>query len=204
MTPQAQSGPVKNIRIPKSDVDAAMNVAPPRFAVTDNARRFAVMGAAILEKLCRSGRLKVHARRTTPYILDTARGRTAVSVMVSTVSGSLATKHMIVPLTSLRPPPGAERHVLVCAFTSKRERTRESRGGLNVVLAGWATAEEAAGYARAATRVATPVKISAVPVSALHPIQTLRHYLAPATGGDHLTQAKKESEHEETMPRMRA
>lgn len=139
------------------------------------------MGAAILEKLCRSGRLKVHARRTTPYILDTARGRTALSVMVSTVSGSLATKHMIVPLTSLKPPPGVERHVLVCAFTSKHERTRESRGGLNVALAGWATAEEAAKYARTATRVATPVEVAAVPVAALHPIQALRHYLAPAT-----------------------
>ena len=183
MTPAPrQAGPIKSVRVPKSDVDAAQAVAPPRFAVTDSSRRFAVIGAAILEKLCRSGNLKIHAKRTTPYILDTANGRTAVSVMVSTVSGDLLTKHMLVPLTSLSPPPGVPHHVIVCAFASKHEKARESRGGLNVKLAGWATAEEAAGYARAATRVATPVEIAAVPVSALHPIQTLRHYLAP--GGE--------------------
>lgn len=172
-------GPIKNVRVPKSDVDAAKAVEPPRFARTESSRRFAVMGAAILEKLCRSGHLSVHARRTTPYILDTARGRTALSVMVSTVSGDPSTKHMLVPLTSLGTPPGVPHHVIVCAFASKHERARESRGGLNVKLAGWATAEEAAGYARASVRVATPVAVAAVPVSALHPIQTLRHYLAP-------------------------
>jgi len=178
--PQRLSGPIKNVRVPKSDVDAAMSVAPPRQARTESSRRFAVMGAAILEKMCRSGGLSVHTRRTLPYILDTARGRTALSVMVSTVSGDPSTKHMIVPLTSLPPPPGVPHHVIACAFTSKHERAREANGGLNVKLAGWATAEEAAKYARAGTSVATRVEVAAVPVSALHPIQTLRHYLAPA------------------------
>lgn len=172
-------GPIKSVRIPKSDVDAARSVEPPRPARTESARRFAVMGAAILEKLCRSGCLAVRAKRTLPYILDTARGRTALSVMVSTVSGNLTTKHMLVPCTSLSAPPGVPHHVIVCAFVSKHEKAREVNGGLNVKLAGWATAEEAAGYARAATRVATPVEVAAVPVSALHPIQTLRYYLAP-------------------------
>lgn len=180
MTPKERlPGPIKSVRIPKSDVDAAQTVAPPRFARTESSRRFAVMGAAILEKLCRSGKLAVHAKRTTPYILDTARGRTALSVMVSTVSGDPNTKHMVVPLTSLGTPPGVPHHVLVCAFASKHEHARESHGGLNVKLAGWATAEETARYARATTSVATRVEIAAVPVSALHPIQTLRHYLSP-------------------------
>ena len=179
--PQRLAGPIKSVRVPKSDLDAAMSVAPPRQARTESSRRFAVMGAAILEKLCRSGRLSVRARHTLPYILDTVRGRTALSVMVSTVSGDLTTKHMVVPRTSLSAPPGVPHHVIVCAFASKHERTREANGGLNVKLAGWATAEEAAGYARAATRVATPIEVAAVPVSALHPIQTLRHYLAPGS-----------------------
>ena len=172
-------GPIKSVRVPKSDVDAAQSVVPPRFAHTESARRFAVMGAAILEKLCRSGRLAVHAKRTLPYLVDTSRGRTALSVMVSTVSGDPLTKHMLVPLTSLRAPPGVEHHVIVCAFVSKHEHARESRGGLNVKLVGWATAEESAKYARAETRVATRVAIASVPVSELHPIHTLRHYLAP-------------------------
>lgn len=178
-TPQRLAGPIKSVRVPKSDMDAAMSVAPPRQARTESSRRFAVMGAAILEKMCRSGGLSVHARRTLPYVLDTARGRTALSVMVSTVSGDPATKHMIVPLTSLPPPPGVQHHVIACAFTSKHERTREANGGLNVKLAGWATADEVAKYARAGIRVATRVAVAAVPVSALRPIQTLRHYLAP-------------------------
>lgn len=179
-------GPIKSVRVPKSDVDAAKAIAAPRFARTENARRFAVMGAAILEKLCRSGKLAVHAKRTTPYIVDTARGRTALSVMVSTVSGDLSTKHMLVPVTSLDPPPGVANHVIVCAFVSKHERTRESHGGLNVKLAGWATADEARAYVRAATSVATRLEVAAVPVSELHPIQTLRHYLSPRqeTKGD--------------------
>ena len=177
--PKPPQGPIKNVRVPKSDVDAAQAVTPPRFARTENAKRFAVMGAAILEKLCRSGHLSVHAKRTTPYILDTARGRTAVSVMVSTVSGDPSTKHMLVPLTSLGLPPGVTNHVLVCAFVSKHEHARESHGGINVKLAGWATDEETMRYARAVTSVATRVEIAAVPVSSLHPIQTLRHYLSP-------------------------
>ncbi len=183
MTPtprQRPPGPVKSVRLPKSDMDAAMSVAPPRQARTESSRRFAVMGAAILEKMCRSGGLSVHARRTLPYILDTASGRTALSVMVSAVAGDVATKHMIVPLTSLPAPPGGARHGIVCAFVSKHERTRETNGGLNVKLAGWATAEEVARYARAGTRVASLLEVAAVPVSALRPIQTLRHYLAPA------------------------
>ena len=178
------SGPIKSVRVPKSDVDAAQAVAPPRFARTESARKFAVMGAAILEKLCRSGRLAVHAKRTTPYILDTVHGRTALSVMVSTVSGNLATKHMLVPLTSLPTPPGVPGHVLVCAFVSKHERARESGGGINVKLAGWATADEVRRHALAATMVVTPVAIASVPVAELHPIQTLRHYLAPRQQGD--------------------
>lgn len=173
-------GPIKNVRVPKSDVDAAKTVEPPRFVCTENSKRFAVMGAAILEKMCRSGGLSVRAKRTMPYILDTAKGKTAISVMVSTISGDPATKHMIVPLTSLPVPRGVVDHVIVCAFVSKHERTRETNGGLNVKLAGWATAEETAKYARAGTSVATRVEIASVPVSALHPIQTLRHYLAPA------------------------
>lgn len=173
-------GPIKNVRVPKSDVDAAKTVEPPRFVCTENSKRFAVMGAAILEKMCRSGGLSVRAKRTMPYILDTAKGKTAISVMVSTISGDPATKHMIVPLTSLPAPRGVVDHVIVCAFVSKHERTRETNGGLNVKLAGWATAEETAKYARAGTSVATRVEIASVPVSALHPIQTLRHYLAPA------------------------
>lgn len=180
--PKPAPGPIKSVRVPMSDVEAAKAVEPPRTAVTDASKRFAVMGAAILEKLCRSGRLAVRSKRTTPYILDTARGRTAISVMVSTVSGDPATKHMVVPLTSLPPPPGVTQHVLVCAFASKREHVREANGGLNVKLAGWATAKEALGYARVATRVATRVAVAAVPVSALHPIQTLRHYLSPTQG----------------------
>ena len=172
-------GPITHMRVPKSDVDAATSVQPPRFAHTENSRKFAVMGAAILEKLCRSGKLKIHAKRTTPYILDTSRGRTAVSVMVSTVSGDLATKHMVVPATSLSVPPGVSNHVLVCAFVSKHERARESNGGINVKLAGWATADEARRYMHANTRVATAIEIAAVPVPALHPMQTFRHYLAP-------------------------
>lgn len=173
-------GPIKNVRVPKSDVDAARAVAPPRFVCTENSRRFAVMGAAILEKMCRSGGLSVRAKRTVPYILDTARGKTAISVMVSTISGDPSTKHMIVPLTSLPVPPGVVGHVIVCAFVSKHEKAREENGGLNVKLAGWATAEETLKYARAGTSVATRVEVASVPVAALHPIQTLRHYLAPA------------------------
>lgn len=173
-------GPIKNVRVPKSDVDAARTVEPPRFVCTENSRRFAVMGAAILEKMCRSGGLSVRAKRTMPYILDTAKGKTAISVMVSTISGDPATKHMIVPLTSLPVPPGVVDHVIVCAFVSKHERTRETNGGLNVKLAGWATAKETLEYARAGTSVATRVEVASVPVRALHPIQTLRHYLAPA------------------------
>ena len=114
-----------------------------------------------------------------PYILDTAKGKTAISVMVSTISGDPATKHMIVPLTSLPVPPGVVDHVIVCAFVSKHERTRETNGGLNVKLAGWATAKETLEYARAGTSVATRVEVASVPVRTLHPIQTLRHYLAP-------------------------
>jgi len=173
-------GPIKNVRVPKSDVDAAKTVEPPRFVCTENSRRFAVMGAAILEKMCRSGGLSVRAKRTMPYILDTAKGKTAISVMVSTISGDPATKHMIVPLTSLPVPPGVVDHVIVCAFVSKHERTRETNGGLNVKLAGWATAKETLEYARAGTSVATRVEVASVPVRTLHPIQTLRHYLAPA------------------------
>lgn len=180
--PKPAPGPIKSVRVPMSDVEAAKAVEPPRAAVTDASRRFAVMGAAILEKLCRSGNLSVRSKRTTPYILDTARGRTAISVMVSTVSGDPSTKHMVVPLTSLPPPPGVTQHVIVCAFVSKREHVREANGGLNVKLAGWATAKEALDYARVATRVATRVAVAAVPVSALHPIQTLRHYLSPTQG----------------------
>lgn len=205
MTPAVRlRGLVKSVRIPKSDMDAAKSVSPPRLARTEASRRFAAMGAAILEKMCRTGGLRVRSRKTLPYVLDTARGKTAVSVMVSTVSGDIASKHMIVPLTSLPPPPGVRHHVITCAFVSKRERTREENGGLNARLAGWATAEEAALYARTATRVATSLAVAAVPVSVLHPMQTLRHYLAPDTGEDRPTQAKKESKHEETMPRMRA
>ena len=182
MKPQDRlPGPIKNVRVPKSDVDAAQLVTPPRCARTENSRRFAIMGAAILEKLCRSGNLSVHAKHTTPYILNTAKGRTALSVMVSTVSGDLTTKHMLVPLTSLNVPAGVPHHIIVCAFASKHEHARESHGGINVKLAGWATAEETLKYARAATSVATRVEVAAVPVSALHPIQTLRHYLAPKT-----------------------
>jgi len=173
-------GPIKNVRVPKSDVDAAKTVEPPRFVCTENSKRFAVMGAAILEKMCRSGGLSVRAKRTMPYILNTAKGKTAISVMVSTISGDPATKHMIVPLTSLPVPPGVVDHVIVCAFVSKHERTRETNGGLNVKLAGWATAKETLEYARAGTSVATRVEVASVPVRALHPIQTLRHYLAPA------------------------
>lgn len=185
MTPRDRPpGPIKHMRVPKSDVESAQTVAPPRFARTENSRKFAVMGAAILEKLCRSGKLHVHAKRTTPYILDTVNGRTAVSVMVSTVSGDLTTKHMVVPVTSLSPPPGAVNHVLVCAFVSKHEHARESNGGINVKLAGWATADEAAHYVRERTRVASQLEVAAVPVSALHPIQTLRHYLSPKQQGD--------------------
>lgn len=180
MTPDSRlPGLIKNVRVPKSDVDAAKTVAPPRFVRTENSKRFAAMGAAILEKLCRSGGLSVRAKRTLPYILNTARGRTAISVMVSTVSGDPATKHMIVPLTSLPVPPGVVDHVVVCAFVSKHERARETNGGLNVKLVGWATAEETLKYARAGTSVATRVEVASVPVSALRPIQTLRHYLAP-------------------------
>lgn len=177
--PRTSAGPIKNVRVPLSDVEVAKTVAPPRYATSENSRRFAVMGAAIMEKLCRSGRLSVHAKRTSPYILNTARGRTALSVMVSTVSGDPSTKHMIVPITSLSVPPGVSTHVLVCAFVSKRERVRETNGGINVKLAGWATAEEAVKYARNHTRVSTPVEVAAVPVAELHPIQTLRHYLSP-------------------------
>jgi len=181
------AGPIKSVRVPKSDVEAALAVDPPRFAVSESSKRFAVMGAAILEKLCRSGHLAVHAKRTTPYILDTAHGRTALSVMVSTVSGDPTTKHMVVPLTSIGTPPGVDKHVLVCAFVSKHERTREANGGLNVKLAGWATAAEVEAYAREATRISTSLSVASVPVGALHPIQTLRHYLAPSP---HTTQGE--------------
>ena len=184
MTATHAPGPIKAVRIPKSDMDAAAAIAPPRLAASESSRRFAVMGAAILEKLCRSGNLAIHAKRTTPYVLDTVRGRIAVSVMVSAVSGDPATKHMVVPLTSLSSPPGVVGHVIVCAFVSKLERIREKNGGLNVKLAGWATAAEAAGYAREVTRVDTCIRIAAVPVAALHPIQTLRHYLTPPTKGE--------------------
>ena len=146
--PQKLPGPIKSVRVPMSDVEAAKSVTPPRFVRSESSRRFAVMGAAILEKMCRSGGLSVRARKTLPYILDTARGRTAISVMVSTVSGDPATKHMIVPLTSIPAPPGVPHHVIVCAFVSKHERTREANGGLNVKLAGWATGEEVMQHAR--------------------------------------------------------
>lgn len=179
LTTRTPQGPIKNVRIPKSDVDVARSVNPPHQARTENAKRFAVMGAAILEKLCRSGHLSIYAKRTTPYILDTARGRVALSVMVSTVSGDPSTKHMVVPLTSLGLPPGAVMHVIVCAFVSKHERVRETNGGINVKLAGWATADEVLRYARADTRIATRVEVAPVPVHTLHPIQTLRHYLSP-------------------------
>lgn len=174
------NGPVKRIRVPLSDVAAAESVAPPRGARTEGSRTFAVLGAAILEKLCRSGRLSVYARRAVPYVLNTARGRVAVSVMVSTVTGDVAGKHMLVPVTSLAAPPQATDHVIVCAFVSKRERDRTAGGGVNVKLAGWATADEARRYVGAETRVNTPLSVAAVPVQALRPIQTLRHYLAPA------------------------
>jgi len=180
MTPANRlPGPIKNVRVPKSDMDAAKTVAPPRFARTENSRRFAAMGAAILEKMCRSGGLQIRAKKTIPYILDTAHGKTAISVMVSTVSGDPTTKHMVVPLTSLAAPPGVPHHVIVCAFVSKHEKTREANGGLNVRLIGWSTAKEALKYARVATSVATRVAVAAVPVPELRPIQTLRHYLAP-------------------------
>ena len=182
------AGPIKNVRVPMSDVEAAKSVEPPRFARTENAKRFAAMGAAILEKMCRSGSLAVHARKTLPYILDTARGKTAISVMVSTISGDPMTKHMIVPLTSLPVPPGVEHHVIACAFVSKHEKARETNGGLNVKLAGWATAEEVLRYSRANTSVATRVEVAPVPVCDLHPIHTLRHYLSPAKNN-----AKKET-----------
>lgn len=188
------SGLVKNVRVPRSDIEAAKAVSPPRMARTDASRRFAAMGAAILEKMCRTGGLHVRSKRTVPYILDTARGRTAVSVMVSTVSGDIASKHMIVPITSLSAPPGVLNHVIVCAFVSKHERTREANGGLNVRLAGWATAVEAAHYARTATRVATSISVAAVPVSALHPMQTLRHYLAPAAAINQVSTNEKGDE----------
>ena len=183
MTP-TPPGPIKSVRVPMSDIEAAKGVAAPLHATSESSRRFAVMGSAILEKLCRSGNLSVRARRTTPYVLDTHRGKIAVSVMVSAVSGPLATKHMVVPLTSLHPPPGVDELVLVCAFVSKLERVRETHGGLNVKLAGWSTASEAAGYARVPTRVGSRIEVAAVPVSELHPIHTLRHYLSPPQQGD--------------------
>lgn len=174
------NGPIKSVRVPKSDVETASAVIPPRQARTENSRRFAIMGAAILEKLCRSGNLSVYAKRTTPYVLDTTRGRVALAAMVSTVAGDLTSKHMVVPMTSLAAPPGVSETVFVCAFVSKRERTRETNGGINVKLAGWATLEEVAKYARDPARVATRVEIAAIPVSQLHPIQTLRYYLSPS------------------------
>ena len=96
------------------------------------------------------------------------------------MSGDPTTKHMVVPLTSLPAPPGVNNHVIVCAFVSKHEKTREANGGLNVRLVGWATAEETLRYARVATSVATHIAVASVPVPELHPIQALRHYLAPA------------------------
>lgn len=173
------SSPIKSVRVPKSDVDAAHSVEPPAFARTPESRRFAVMSAAILEKLCRSGALAVRARKTLPYILDTRRGKVALSVMVSAVSGSLVSKHMVVPLTSIPVPKGVTDHVLVCAFVSKHERTREANGGINVKLAGWATADEVTRHAKNITRVSTVLSVAAIPVPELHPIQTLKHYLSP-------------------------
>lgn len=173
------NGPVKKIKVGAGDMSAAESVAPPRGARTESAKSFAVLGAAILEKLCRSGRLSVYAKRALPYVMNTARGKVAVSVMVSTVSGDVERKHMLVPLTSLGTPPMASGHVIVCAFVSKRERERTAGGGVNVKLVGWATADEVRRYVGAETRVNTPLTVAAMPVSALRPIQTLRHYLAP-------------------------
>lgn len=177
-------GPIKFIRVPMSDVEAAKSVVPPRRATSERSRKFAVMGAAILEKLCRSGKLDVRAKRTSPYILNTMRGRAAVSVVVSAVDGDLATKHMIVPLSALKRPPEAVRHVFVCAFVSKLERVREKHGGLNARLAGWATELEVLKHMEAHPRIDSQIEVAAVPVSDLRPIQTLRHYLAPENKGE--------------------
>lgn len=184
LTVSKPAAPIKAVRVPQSDVDAAASVAAPRLSSGGCSRRFAAMGAAILEKLCRSGGMTVRSRRTTPYILDTARGKVAVSVMVSAISGDPSSKHMIVPMTSLHPPPGVDLHVIVCSFVSKLERVREKNGGLNVKLAGWATSEEVAAHANENTRVNTCLRVAAVPVSELHPIQTLRHYLSPKKKGE--------------------
>lgn len=184
------SGPVVRLRVTPADAAAAEAVRPPRGARTESSRSFAVLGAAILERLCRQGRLSVYARRAVPYVLDTARGRIAVSVMVSAVTGGVAGKHMLVPTTSLATPPMANGHVIVCAFVGKRERERNAGGGTNVRLAGWVTADEARRYVGAKTRVQTCLSVAAVPVAELRPIHALRHYLAP-TGASSEKEEKK-------------
>lgn len=173
------SGPVMKLRVSPTDIASASSVEPPRGARTEASRSFAVLGSAILDQMCRRGRLAVHSRRALPYVLATARGRIAVSVMVSTVAGGTANKHMLVPVSSLATPPMATGHVIVCAFIGKRERDRASGNGVAVRLIGWVTAEEARRYVGAESRVNTRLSVAAVPVSALRPMQALRHYLAP-------------------------
>lgn len=197
-------GPIKFVRVPMSDVEAAKRVEPPRLATSEQSRKFAVMGAAILEKLCRSGNLEVRARRTSPYVLNTVRGNTAVSVIVSAVNGDLHSKHMLVPLSSLGKPPGTVRHVFVCAFVSKLERVREKNGGINTMLAGWATDREILASAERTPRIATGIEVAAVPVSALHPIQTLRYYLSPKQKGEQKCESSLQPQSSPAQPPLGA
>lgn len=185
--------PLKHVRVPASDVSVAEAIVPPPHVKSEASRKFAVMGAAVLEKLCRSGGLDVVSRRTTPYLVSTPRGHVAISVMVSAISGDPATKNIIVPVTSLCRPRGSVDHVFVAAFVSKYERVRTRRGGVETCLAGWMTEDGLRAHA-ARSRVFSALRIITVPVARLYTMDTLRDYIM-CTG-------EKEMVNEEVMHRM--
>lgn len=175
----AMAPALKHVRVPMSDIDAAKGVAPPRQAKTEQSAKFAAMGAAILEKLCRSRGLRIHRKNTTPYIVDTPNGRVAISVMVSAIIGDPATKHMIVPATSIGTVRGVKHHIVVCAFVSKFERIRSRNGGLDTCLAGWALADELASLSENC-RVHSSIRVISVPVSRLRRMDSLQGFICNA------------------------
>lgn len=167
---------IRRVRIPGSDVASADAIATPPHVKTARSRRFAVLGAAILEKLCRSSGMTVLSRKTTPYVIATPRGNVAVSVVVSSIRGDPASKHVIIPCTSMRSPRGVVDHVFVAAFVSKgSDETMSS--GVDTNLAGWIPLGEVRRRASCSGRITSRLSIVTVPVRDLYGMNSLREYV---------------------------
>lgn len=167
---------IKRVRITGSDIASAGAIENPAHARTDRSRRFAVIGAAILEKMCRHAGMSVVSRRTTPYVISTPRGNIAVSVMVSAIRGDAASKHVIIPCTSLRSPRGVVDHVVVAAFVGKGADENMS-AGVETRLAGWIPIGDVRALSDGGGRIASRLSVMTIPVRKLRAVDELRKYV---------------------------